>query len=73
MKILRHLQVPTGDILVVQGEKGLLELVSLGDYGQEKNLKSLLKHRMLLLLRMLHTLRIILPSTIDIRQYLYVI
>jgi len=39
MKILRHLKVPTGDILVVQGAKGKLELVSLGDYGQGHNLK----------------------------------
>jgi len=39
MKILKHLKVPTGDILVVQGVKGKLEMVSLGDYGQEHNLK----------------------------------
>lgn len=38
MKTVRHLQVPTGDILVVEGEKGLLELVSLGDYGKEANI-----------------------------------
>lgn len=40
MKILRHLKVPTGDILVVQGEKGQLEMLSLGDYGKEVNLKA---------------------------------
>lgn len=39
MEIVRRLKVPTGDILVVKGEKGLLECVSLGDYGQDKNLK----------------------------------
>lgn len=39
MKINRHYKVPTGDILVVQGEKGLLEMLSLGDYGKEVNLK----------------------------------
>jgi len=31
--------VPTGDILVVNGEKGKLELVSLGDYGKAVNVK----------------------------------
>lgn len=39
MKTIRHLEVPTGDILVVEGEKGLLEMLSLGDYGQGVNLK----------------------------------
>jgi 23S rRNA (adenine2503-C2)-methyltransferase len=38
MKILRRLTVPTGDILVVQGEKGPLECLSLADYGQSVNL-----------------------------------
>jgi 23S rRNA (adenine2503-C2)-methyltransferase len=40
MKILRNLQVPTGNILVVQGERGKLEMLSLGDYGKDVNLKS---------------------------------
>lgn len=39
MKILNHLKVPTGDIMVVQGEKGKLEVLSLGDYGKDHNLK----------------------------------
>jgi len=39
MKILEHLKVPTGDILVVEGKKGKLEMLSLGDYGQDHNLK----------------------------------
>lgn len=39
MDILKHLTVPTGDILVVRGSKGRLEMVSLGDYGQDHNLK----------------------------------
>jgi 23S rRNA (adenine2503-C2)-methyltransferase len=39
MKILRNLKVPTGNILVVEGEKGKLELLSLGDYGKEQNVK----------------------------------
>jgi 23S rRNA (adenine2503-C2)-methyltransferase len=39
MDILRHIQVPTGDILVTKGEKGQLESLSLGDYGKDHNLK----------------------------------
>lgn len=38
MKILTHLKVPTGDILVVEGARGKLEMLSLGDYGQDVNL-----------------------------------
>lgn len=40
MKILRNLQVPTGNIIVVEADKGPLECVSLGDYGKEVNLKA---------------------------------
>jgi len=40
MQILRHLKVPTGDILVVQGEHGPLELLSIGDYGKDVNVKA---------------------------------
>ncbi len=40
MKILNNLEVPTGNILIVKGEKGKLELVSLGDYGKDKNIKA---------------------------------
>lgn len=39
MKILRKLEVPTGHILTILGEKGQLELMSIGDYGQDHNLK----------------------------------
>lgn len=39
MKILQNLQVPTGNIVVVEGYKGKLELLSLGDYGKDVNLK----------------------------------
>lgn len=39
MKIVRRLKVPTGDILVVEGKKGLLEMISVGDYGKDVNLK----------------------------------
>lgn len=39
MKIIRRLRVPTGDILVVKGMNGSLELLSLGDYGKDVNVK----------------------------------
>ena len=39
MKIIRNIEVPTGNILVVEGDKGPLEMLSLGDYGKEVNLK----------------------------------
>lgn len=38
MTIQRNLKVPTGNILVVSGERGPLEMLSLGDYGQAVNL-----------------------------------
>lgn len=40
MKIVRRLSVPTGDICVVSGSKGLLEMISVGDYGKDVNLKA---------------------------------
>ena len=41
MKIIRNIKVPTGNILIVEGEKNKpLELLSIGDYGKEKNLKA---------------------------------
>jgi 23S rRNA (adenine2503-C2)-methyltransferase len=39
MKILQQIEVPTGHILIVEGEKGKLEMLSLGDYGKEVNVK----------------------------------
>jgi len=39
MKILKHIAVPTGDILIVNGECGELEMLSLGDYGKNINIK----------------------------------
>ena len=39
MQVLERLKVPTGDILVVQGQKGPLEMLSLGDYGKDVNIK----------------------------------
>lgn len=38
MKVVRNLSVPTGNILIGQGDKGLLEFLSLADYGQSVNL-----------------------------------
>jgi len=40
MKIIKNIKVPTGNILIVEGEKGNLECLSIGDYGKEKNLKA---------------------------------
>jgi 23S rRNA (adenine2503-C2)-methyltransferase len=39
MKILQNIEVPTGNILVVEGERGKLEMLSIGDYGKDVNLK----------------------------------
>lgn len=39
MKIIRNIQVPTGNILVVEGDLGRLEMLSLGDYGKDVNVK----------------------------------
>ena len=40
MKILKNITVPTGNILVVEGNKGKLECLSLGDYGKDVNIKA---------------------------------
>jgi 23S rRNA (adenine2503-C2)-methyltransferase len=40
MKILQRISVPTGDICIVEGEKGKLEMLSIGDYGKDVNLKA---------------------------------
>ncbi len=40
MKILKNIEVPTGNILIVSGQRGKLEMLSLGDYGKEVNLKA---------------------------------
>jgi len=39
MKILQNIEVPTGNILVVEGQRGKLECLSIGDYGKDVNLK----------------------------------
>jgi len=40
MKILKNIKVPTGNICVVEGEKGKLEFLSIGDYGKNANVKA---------------------------------
>lgn len=40
MIMIRNIVVPTGNILIVQGKNGLLEMLSLGDYGKDVNLKA---------------------------------
>lgn len=40
MKIKTNIKTPTGNILIVKGELGDLEMLSLGDYGKEINIKS---------------------------------
>lgn len=37
---MRNLKVPTGNILIIDGDKGPLECLSLGDYGKEANVKA---------------------------------
>lgn len=38
VKILKNIKVPTGNIVITEGEKGKLEFLSIGDYGKEINL-----------------------------------
>ena len=40
MKLLRNIEVPTGNICVMQGEKGKIEFLSIGDYGKNSNIKA---------------------------------
>jgi len=39
MNVLERIPVPTGDILIVEGEHGKLECLSIGDYGKAINVK----------------------------------
>lgn len=39
MNIIKNITVPTGNILVVQGDRGPLECLSIGDYGKDVNIK----------------------------------
>lgn len=40
MKIVKNIKVPTGNICIVEGDKGKLEVLSLGDYGKTANVKA---------------------------------
>lgn len=40
MKIQKIVKVPTGEIYVAKGEKGLLEFLTVGDYGKDANIKA---------------------------------
>lgn len=40
MNVIRNIKVPTGNIMIVEGEKGKLECLSIGDYGKDVNLKA---------------------------------
>lgn len=40
MNILRTYNVPTGKIIVLQGSQGSMEVLSIGDYGKENNIKA---------------------------------
>ena len=40
MKIIKNIEVPTGNILIVEGANGKLEMLSLGDYGKDVNMKA---------------------------------
>ena len=40
MKTLTNIEVPTGNILIVEGDKGKLECLSIGDYGQSANVQA---------------------------------
>ena len=40
MDTIRRLSVPTGDICIVRGTHGQLEMLSVGDYGKDVNLKA---------------------------------
>lgn len=37
---MKVINVPTGKIIIINGDKGLLECLSIGDYGKEKNIKA---------------------------------
>lgn len=38
--IVRNIKVPTGNICVMKGEEGLIEFLSIGDYGKDSNIKA---------------------------------
>lgn len=40
MKILKEIKVPTGEIYTAKGEKGVLEFLTVADYGKDANIKA---------------------------------
>lgn len=40
MEVIKNIKVPTGNICIMQGEKGKLEFLSIGDYGKDVNIKA---------------------------------
>lgn len=38
--ITKNIRAPTGNICIMQGEKGLIEFLSIGDYGKDLNVKA---------------------------------
>jgi 23S rRNA (adenine2503-C2)-methyltransferase len=40
IKIIKNLQVPTGNICIMEGDRGKLEFLSIGDYGKNSNIKA---------------------------------
>jgi 23S rRNA (adenine2503-C2)-methyltransferase len=40
MRIEKNIKVPTGNIVIMNGDKGKLEFLSIGDYGKEANVKA---------------------------------
>lgn len=38
--IVKNIKVPTGNICIFKGDNGLLEFLSIGDYGKSKNIKA---------------------------------
>lgn len=39
-RIIKNVTVPTGNICIMEGEKGKLEFLSIGDYGKSQNIKA---------------------------------
>jgi 23S rRNA (adenine2503-C2)-methyltransferase len=40
MRVIKNIEVPTGNIIIAEGQKGKLEFLSIGDYGKDVNIKA---------------------------------
>lgn len=40
MQILKEIKVPTGEIYTAKGDKGVLEFLTVADYGKDANIKA---------------------------------